>query len=46
MSSHQLCEYSGRCEFFSKASETCRHGGGPYCGEYRKLELEKPLVRG
>jgi hypothetical protein len=31
------CKYKPNCSFYATDSYTCTHGGGNYCGRYRKL---------
>lgn len=32
------CVYWRRCPYFRRESYTCTHGGGNYCGFYRRLK--------
>jgi hypothetical protein len=37
------CKFNQSCHLFSKASFTCTHKGGEYCGKYRALKKEEEL---
>jgi len=37
-----LCFYSDRCRYYDLDGVVCNEeGGGPYCGEYRRLSAER-----
>jgi hypothetical protein len=40
-----ICKFTFSCNLYSKASYTCTHTGGNYCGKYRKLSRPEENLR-
>ena len=35
------CKFHKTCPYYDEDGYTCAHGGGGYCGMFRRLEEEK-----
>ena len=38
------CKFHKICALYQQNSHTCNHGGGDYCGRYRFLKDEVPML--